>query len=84
MARVLKAKILPIKQIRVEREDYFKHPFTTFKTPVELSAPISRKKFGRLYNQFQPAQPQTIPKSLKEPAIRMLLEPSETRSTPIN
>ena len=27
---------LPIKQIRVELEDYFKHPFTTFKTPVEF------------------------------------------------
>jgi methylated-DNA--[protein]-cysteine S-methyltransferase len=27
---------LPIKQIRVELEDYFKHPFASFKTPIEM------------------------------------------------
>lgn len=27
---------LPLKQIRSELEDYFKHPFSNFKTPVEL------------------------------------------------
>lgn len=27
---------LPLKQIRAELEDYFKHPFTTFKTSIEF------------------------------------------------
>ena len=27
---------LPIKQIRIELEDYFKHPFASFKTPIEM------------------------------------------------
>jgi AraC family transcriptional regulator of adaptative response/methylated-DNA-[protein]-cysteine methyltransferase len=27
---------LPIKQIRSELEDYFKHPFASFRTPIEL------------------------------------------------
>ncbi|MDO4872146.1 MAG: methylated-DNA--[protein]-cysteine S-methyltransferase [bacterium] len=27
---------LPLKQIRVEIEDYFKHPFASFKTPVQM------------------------------------------------
>lgn len=27
---------LPLKQIRSELEDYFKHPFTTFRTPIEF------------------------------------------------
>lgn len=27
---------LPLKQIRAELEDYFRHPFTTFKTPLEF------------------------------------------------
>lgn len=27
---------LPLKQIRADLEDYFKHPFATFKTPIEM------------------------------------------------
>lgn len=30
------AENLPLKQIKMEIEDYFKHPFTTFKTNLEL------------------------------------------------
>lgn len=28
---------LPLKQIRADLEDYFKHPFATFKTPIEMA-----------------------------------------------
>lgn len=27
---------LPLKQVRAELEDYFKHPFASFKTPIEF------------------------------------------------
>ena len=33
--KAVEGENLPLKQIRVELEDYFKHPFATFKTPIE-------------------------------------------------
>ena len=34
--QIVEDENLPLKQIRVEIEDYFKHPFATFKTPIEM------------------------------------------------
>ena len=42
--KAVEGENLPLKQIRVELEDYFKHPFATFKTPIELNGTDFQKQ----------------------------------------
>lgn len=35
-AEIEEGENLPLKQIRAEIEDYFRHPFATFKTPIQF------------------------------------------------
>lgn len=35
---------LPLKQIKIEIEDYFKHPFASFKTPIEFTGTDFQKQ----------------------------------------
>ena len=50
--KAVEGENLPLKQIRVELEDYFKHPFATFKTPIELIGTDFQKQVWKLLEQI--------------------------------
>ena len=76
---IVEGENLPIKQIRVELEDYFKHPLQVFEHQSNSWGLISKNKFGKNFEIFPQVQLQLILKLPKKSRTLMQYAPLEMR-----